>query len=418
MNHVKAAPGNGNNSGQSRGQNAPVTAANGTYYSEARCNPDDLLALLERETQLADVPHATRIIHNVPIYSGDAVRQILAQEDAGRATARQHLMAEWAQVMLHGAGVLVIEGAYEDMAVIDAATGAYGAIIADEKAANGTAADHFAKAGANDRIWNSAQKLCLRAPYIFARYFGNPVIDMVCEAWLGPCYQMTAQVNLVRPGGRAQQVHRDYHLGFQTADMCAKFPAHVHHLSPVLTLQGAVAHCDMPLESGPTLLLPYSQLYREGYMAWRRQDFRDLFNARHVQLPLRKGDALFFNPALFHAAGSNSSQDIQRMANLLQVSSAYGRAMESLDRVAMCKAMYPVIQDLAGDGGLSPAEQSAAIAACAEGYSFPTNLDTDPPVGGLAPETQNQLFHRALDAGMTPDQFNAALDTLMARQVP
>ena len=33
-------------------------------------------------------------------------------------------------------------------------------------------------------------------------------------------------------------------------------------------------------------------------------------------------------------------------------------------------------------------------AACftAEGYSFPTNLDSDPPKGGLAPETQ-QAFH-------------------------
>ena len=27
---------------------------------------------------------------------------------------------------------------------------------------------------------------------------------------------MTAQINLVHPGGSAQQAHRDYHLGFQT----------------------------------------------------------------------------------------------------------------------------------------------------------------------------------------------------------
>ena len=30
-------------------------------------------------------------------------------------------------------------------------------------------------------------------------------------------------------------------------------------LSPLLTLQGAVAHVDMPLESGPTLYLPHSR---------------------------------------------------------------------------------------------------------------------------------------------------------------
>ncbi|RCK42571.1 phytanoyl-CoA dioxygenase [Thalassospira profundimaris] len=383
------------------------------YYREAACSTDDLLPLINRETRADDVPHACEILRNVPVYDGDVLRHIMTRPDQ-----RQAVMAEWARVMLDGAGVLVIKAAYADCSILDDATRSYMDIIADEKAANGTAADHFAKAGANDRIWNSAQKLCLRAPDVFARYFGNPLIDMVCEAWLGPCYQMTAQVNLVRPGGQAQQMHRDYHLGFQTAEMCTKFPAHVHHLSPVLTLQGAVAHCDMPLESGPTLLLPFSQLYREGYMAWRRQDFRDLFDARHVQLPLAKGDALFFNPALFHAAGSNSSQNIQRMANLLQVSSAYGRAMESLSRIAMCKAVYPVICAMRGRGAMTEAEQAAAIAACAEGYSFPTNLDTDPPVGGLAPETQNQLFHRALGDGLTADQFNSALDALCGRQMP
>ncbi|WP_083607852.1 phytanoyl-CoA dioxygenase family protein [Thalassospira sp. TSL5-1] len=396
----------------------PVTgreeAAHGAgYYREAACSTDDLLPFINRETRAEDVPHAREILRNVPVYDGDALRQIMTRQDQRRA-----VMAEWARVMLGGAGVLVIKAAYADCSVLDDATRTYLDIIADEKAANGTAADHFAKAGANDRIWNSAQKLCLCAPDVFARYFGNPVIDMVCEAWLGPCYQMTAQVNLVRPGGQAQQVHRDYHLGFQTAEMCEKFPAHVHHLSPVLTLQGAVAHCDMPLESGPTLLLPFSQLYREGYMAWRRQDFRNLFHARHVQLPLVKGDALFFNPALFHAAGRNSSQNIQRMANLLQVSSAYGRAMESLDRIAMCKAVYPVLRAMQARGTMTEAEQAAAIAACAEGYSFPTNLDTDPPVGGLAPETQNQLFHRALGDGLTADQFNSALDALCGRQMP
>lgn len=382
------------------------------YYSEAACSTDDLLPLINRETRAEDAPHACEILRNVPVYDGDVLRHIMTRPDQ-----RQAVMAEWARVMLDGAGVLVIKAAYADCSILDDATRTYLDIIADEKAANGTAADHFAKAGANDRIWNSAQKLCLRAPDVFARYFGNPLIDMVCEAWLGPCYQMTAQLNLVRPGGQAQQVHRDYHLGFQTAEMCEKFPAHVHHLSPVLTLQGAVAHCDMPLESGPTLLLPFSQLYREGYMAWRRQDFRDLFDARHVQLPLAKGDALFFNPALFHAAGSNSSQNIQRMANLLQVSSAYGRAMESLDRIAMCKAVYPVLRAMQAGGTMTETEQAAAIAACAEGYSFPTNLDTDPPVGGLAPETQNQLFHRALGDGLTADQFNSALDALCGRQM-
>jgi ectoine hydroxylase-related dioxygenase (phytanoyl-CoA dioxygenase family) len=221
---------------------------------------------------------------------------------------------------------------------------------------------------------------------------------------------MTAQVNVVRPGGAAQTAHRDYHLGFQTAEGAAAYPAHVHALSATLTLQGAVAHCDMPVESGPTKLLPFSQMFAEGYMAYRRPDFAAYFEAHCVQLPLRKGDALFFNPALFHGAGANVSKDIQRMANLLQVSSAFGRAMEAVDRIAMCKALYGALD------GLEAVRANAAIAAAAEGYAFPTRLDFDPPVGGLAPESLAGLMRRALAEGWTADAFGKALDAMTARR--
>ena len=47
----------------------------------------------------------------------------------------------------------------------------------------------------------------------------------------------------------------------------------------------------------------------------------------------------------------NVSADIKRMANLLQVSSAYGRAMESVDRLAMSVALYPTLRRLVADPG-------------------------------------------------------------------
>jgi ectoine hydroxylase-related dioxygenase (phytanoyl-CoA dioxygenase family) len=240
---------------------------------------------------------------------------------------------------------------------------------------------------------------------VFAAYYANPILAAVAEAWLGPAYQVTSQVNVVNPGGEAQSAHRDYHLGFQAASDAARFPAHVHRLSPALTLQGAVAHCDMPLATGPTLYLPYSQSYEPGYLAFNRPEFRAFFAEHHVQLPLAKGDGAFFNPALFHAAGHNRTGDVRRMANLLQVSSAFGRAMESVDRVRMSAALYPA---LAGSG-LSGAEIACAVAACAEGYSFPTNLDRDPPLGGLVPQTQQALMLRALAEGWPAERFAAAL---------
>ncbi len=121
----------------------------------------------------------------------------------------------------------------------------------------------------------------------------------------------------------------------------------------MLTLQGAVAHCDMPVESGPTMYLPHSQKFEAGYLAWRLPEFRAYFEDHHVQLPLSKGDAVFFNPALFHAAGANHSADIRRAANLLQVSSAFGRAMETVDREAVVGAVYPVLLARKAEGALS-----------------------------------------------------------------
>jgi ectoine hydroxylase-related dioxygenase (phytanoyl-CoA dioxygenase family) len=175
----------------------------------------------------------------------------------------------------------------------------------------------------------------------------------------------------------------------------AAFPAHVHRLSPVLTLQGAVAHTDMPVETGPTMYLPHSQKYPPGYLAFSRPEFMEYFGSHHVQLPLRQGDAVFFNPALFHAAGANRTGDVRRMANLLQVSSAFGRAMEAVDRGAMCAVVYPALLDMVADGAPSSAIGNV-IAACAEGYPFPTNLDLDQPVGGLAPVTQAEILSRAV----------------------
>jgi ectoine hydroxylase-related dioxygenase (phytanoyl-CoA dioxygenase family) len=382
------------------------------YFDPTACDLDAFTAIIDQTTNPSSVPHANDIQNNVPIYDMSSLRTALDD----RAT-RQTVMAEWAHVLRNGAGVFALSGAYADTAVLDEATTVYEQIIAKEKRASAGGADHFAASGANDRIWNSLQKLCETAPEVFLRYFANTAISAACEAWLGPNYQMTAQINLVHPGGAAQQAHRDYHLGFQTAETSADYPAHVHDLSPALTLQGAVAHCDMPVESGPTKLLPFSQMYRAGYVAWRREDFREVFEEHHVQIPLTKGDALFFNPALFHAAGANTSSDIHRMANLLQVSSAFGRAMETIDRQKMCKLIYPHAKVSQEKGTLTVPELNAAIAATAEGYSFPTNLDRAPPEGGLAPETQQAAFKRAIENGSSHQDFAKRLDDLATLQM-
>lgn len=374
------------------------------WLGESDCDIEAFRALVGQRLDPGAVPLAAAVERNVPVY------EVPALDLAG--PGRRALLAEWAWVLGRGPGVLVLRRAFPDTAPVEAATAIYEAIIEREARAGAGGGDHFAPKGANARIWNALQKLCEADPAVYAAYFGNPAIAAVSEAWLGPDYQVTAQVNLVRPGGGAQTAHRDYHLGFMSAAQAARFPAHAHDLSPALTLQGAVAHCDMPVESGPTKLLPFSQLYRPGYIAASLDPFREAFEEDCVQLPLQTGDALFFSPALFHAAGANVSAGVQRMANLLQVSSAFGVPIETVDRTAMCKRLYPVL--LAGR--LGPEETEAAIAATAAGYPFPTNLDTDPPVGGLAPESQAGLMRRALAAAMAPAELEAALDAQAARR--
>ena len=381
------------------------------WLSTADCVLDDLKALVGQQTDLADYPHADAVERNVLIY-GDKVHAAVGST-AGRTTVQTELI----RALTDGPGIVVFKRAFGDLSVVDRATEAFLAQIVAEKAAGTAAGYHFARPGANDRVWGALDKLAVAEPAVFADYYANDVIALISEAWLGPDYQVTSQVNVVNPGGQAQTAHRDYHLGFMDAAASARFPAQVHRLSPTLTLQGAVAHCDMVVESGPTLYLPYSHQYEPGYLAFHLPEFAEYFQENYTQLPLEKGDATFFNPALFHGAGTNVSSDVRRMANLLQVSSPFGRAMETVDRVAMCRALFPVLLQQKA-AGRPEVELDNVVAASAEGYAFPTNLDQDQPIDGLAPQTQADLVRRALAEEWTQAAVESALDAQAARTLP
>nr|WP_296766418.1 phytanoyl-CoA dioxygenase family protein [Rhodococcus sp. (in: high G+C Gram-positive bacteria)] len=365
---------------------------------DSDCDIEQFKILLSRSTDLADYPHAHRVAANVLFY--DAVS---LTDRATDASTRADIQDELADALLNGPGIVVFEGAFTEANALTETTSVFQDIIREQHLDGTTSGDHFAKPGANDRIWSALQKLALRRPDLFARYYANDILALISEAWLGPMYQVTSAVNVVNPGGAAQNPHRDYHLGFMSTDTAARFRAQVHRLSPALTLQGAIAHCDMPIESGPTMYLPYSQQFEAGYIAFNLPEFRDYFAQNYIQLPLRAGDAVFFNPALFHAAGNNVSSDIYRMANLLQVSSAFGRALDSVDREAISRALYPELLALTAEGRTR--EVGAVVAASAEGYAFPSNLDLDQPITGLAGETQAELVVRALSEGMDAATF-------------
>ena len=377
------------------------------FFTEKHVDLNGLKSISHQQTHPDSYRFAADINKNVVIYEGHHIRETI--EDEPQETL---LLSELHHCLSKGPGIFVFRRAYPDLAVINASTALFHTIIHEEQATQRGRGDHF---GNNERIWNSIQKVCLRAPALCLDYYGNPLLALACRAWLGPFYQVTAQVNNVKPGNKAQSPHRDYHLGFQSGDVIACFPAPVHVMSQYLTLQGAIAHSDMPLESGPTRFLPFSQQFPAGYMAYRQKEFVDFFEAHHVQLPLEKGDVVFFNPAVFHGAGANRSTT-DRMANLVQVSSAFGKPMETVDRTAMAKAVYPVLLDRNQQGFLPARLRQDCIAAIGDGYSFPTNLDSDPPLGGSAPATMQHVLETALEESWPLSKIEVELDRYAHRR--
>ena len=377
-------------------------------------NKGDLLAELkshvEVKTQLSDYKFASAVEQNALVYDCEKLAPVIATRDG-----RREVMAELGRALLSGPGILAFKKMYADTAIVDRVSKTFWQIIDEQHARGEAKGDHYAKPGSNDRVWNVQEKLAVRDPDAFVDYYRNDFLALIATAWLGPGYQVTTQVNVVNPGGDAQQPHRDYHLGFMTDEQAIDFPVHVHGVSPLITLQGAVAHTDMPRETGPTMYLPHSQKMVSGYVAWRNEAVKKYFAENYSQLPLQKGDGAFFNPALLHAAGTNQTKDVKRMANLTQIGSAFGRTLESVDREQMSNAIYPVLRARKA-AGWSDHEIKTVIAACAEGYAFPTNIDRDPPLNGLAPQSQADFVWQALASDQTAEQLRKELAALAERQ--
>ena len=231
--------------------------------------------------------------------------------------------------------------------------------------------------------------------------------------------------------------------------------------SQLQTLQGAVAHTDMPLETGPTRLAPFSQQFQKGYLAIKRPEYLSIADKHMSQLPLNRGDMVIFNPAVFHQPGLNQT-DGARQACLFQISCAWNVQMELLDRNEMVKSVWPVIKRWAKESGSHgegaskgngqanghanghangngyangnghanghkdrhPAELDALVAATCDDFGYAFNWKTvkvsaqdlfcSPQIGGAdrmqSQQTQAQLIREALAKGWTDDEVIRKLD--------
>ncbi|KAL0937420.1 phytanoyl- dioxygenase family protein [Colletotrichum truncatum] len=369
---------------------------------------DSFRTVCSQQVRPEDYPLATSIEQNIPVYH-------LPQYSSLDEDQRSALQDEWYRILISGPGVFVTKNLFHDRGLIEAVNAAFASIIEEEKKSGSAKGDHFASAGKNDRIWNSFSKHGLTDPESFVKYYSNPYLGLISSAWLGPGYRITAQVNNTKPGATPQVCHRDYHVGFQTAEASSRIPRAMQIASQLLTLQGAVAHSDVPIESGPTRLLPFSQTFEPGYMAYRRPEFNEYFLKNYVALPLELGDGLFFNPALFHAAGENKSDNVYRMANLLQISSAFGKPMESVDAVPLVETTWDHVLKAYEEQGMSD-EIKSFLAAVGNGYPFPTNLDNNPPRNeGMAPESEQDNITKSLIEKRSKQEAVAALEKLVSK---
>ncbi len=370
------------------------------YFSDSDIDYDELISICSQETIEANYPLSDSISNNVVIYDAKDFRSFV-----GNIEEEIKLKTEMHHVLESGPGVFVVRNLYNED-VIDESNAIFEKIVKNE---SNSSNDHFA-AGTNTRIWNSFQKVAMENQEAFINYYSNDLVKIIAESWCGPNSQMTAQVNIVRPGGEMQKPHRDYHLGFQENEVVEKFPISIHRLSNYLTLQGGVAHTDMPLESGPTVVLPYSQQYDLGYLTWRDTKFTDFFNKYSVQNSMSKGDGIFFNPAIFHAAGANITNNFHRIGNLLQISSAFGKTMEHIDYIKIITHIYPSLLDHIKNKTLSERLIENVLICATDGYAFPTNLDSDKNSDSkLQGMSMFDLTKQSLLDSLSPEKFKLKL---------
>ena len=136
----------------------PTTrAARPVRLRESDCDIDDFTAVVSATTDVSDYPHADRVEQGVLIYDSAALRAAGASPEGV-----VEVEGELARALSDGPGIVVLEGAFPDHEVVDRVTAVFDEIIDDERAAGTAPGDHFAKPGANSRVWNALKRCCAK----------------------------------------------------------------------------------------------------------------------------------------------------------------------------------------------------------------------------------------------------------------
>lgn len=372
------------------------------WYAPADCSLDALKAKINAARVRQGRPElASDLAEGIPVYNCTTLMERIG-EDPFRAS----LMQEWSRSLGEGAGAIILQGCVSEDKV-DAATAVFDRLMEEER---------IRAVGRSGRgLQNALQKLCLEDADAFIDYYANVMIALMSETWLGPNYQLSSRIQRSEPGTDETPCRRAFHLGLQPAEEATFYPAALHRSIQFLSLEGVVSHSDSA-EGGGLRLLPYSQTYEQGYLAAGEPEFRTYFAEHAIEVACDKGDAVFFNPAAFHGFAGNETLDRYPLINRLQVSAAFGRGLEAIDRTLMCQQVYPLLLSRWQRRAITEQELVSAVSACAEGYPFPTNLDLDWFEPNLPPRSQADVMLEALERGLKQEALAKELDEQAERK--
>lgn len=356
-----------------------------TWYFEADCSLNDLKAVIQKGARDSSATiHANTVDNKIPVYDCGYLRSKIGADDY-----RSEVMAEWSDTLSNGPGIIVLRGCFADPHVMNRARITFETL--------------FGKPN-NARIWNALDVLSSRDPALFVRYYANVLIAVLCESWVGPNYQVASQIDLIPANSDGQErPRRATHPGLQHSEEASYYPAPMHHAAQSLMLEGIIAHDDID-DMGPLRFLPFSQSYQHGYVAINLPDFQEFFTQNAISLPLKKGDAVFFNPAVYHSNAANETADNLQF-NHLQISSAFSRTMEKVNRIGLCEKIYPSLLSAWQRRDISREEVVAAATVCADGYPFQRNLWQTSNIGPKKPKSQLELLLNGLERGLKRESF-------------
>ncbi len=246
-------------------------------------------------------------------------------------------------MLLEGPGVVMVEHAFRAFGR-GPATRVFRTLLDEERATGKDRGDYFAKPGTNERLWDSLGKLAFRDPEVFVDYFANDMVALVSVATrLGSATRSprrsTWSTRVARPRRCTETIIWVLHptsapsLSLRTSTNSLRYSHLPGRRSALRHARREWAYPVRPLLPEVPARLP-GVAFATVLRSWKRT---------YVQPPLAKGDAMvFFNPALFHGAGQTGRLPTW-MYNLLQISSTFGRAMESVDRDGITNAVFPAL---------------------------------------------------------------------------